>query len=740
MRKVQLLTAIVSLVLVLATLAACSSDQPAASVLPTATPVNFEAIIQQAMQAQQSQQTQTQSMTSEDVAKAVQSAMSMQEGVTQADVAAAIADALKSQPGQLTETDMASAIANALASQQQAGVTQEDVASAIASALGEQTPGLTEAEVAGIVADALQTSQAEIAKSVEEAAKRAAEAAIEAAPVAMTQLRPEDMQAVEIRTGPSYGGTLRLARASDPGSKWDMCEFKAQELLTYSVENFLFGDYNKGPSGTGETTYLPVLGFGTDKLATGSLADRWEVPDPVTYSFHLRPGVKWQNKFPTYGREVTVEELVAEMRRIKDCRWPRHDFLDEVTGDDTDGDGVLDTVTYHTNKPVSFWGYEFAWGPYLIAAPPETIELGTDDPWNQSGTGPWMTVEDGYVSGSKIEFEKNPDWYQTYNVDGREYALPFLDGVVEIIIPQEAARLAALRTGKIDKLRSVRTTDQPSIEESNPDLGKVKPLQDSHIFWMPMNKPPFDDLSVRRAMNMAIDRQVFSDNLFEGDSVEFAFPSSPEWPLHYVPLDQQPESVQEYFEYNSMKAGELLDDAGYPLGADGTRFEIELMIRNTIELELESAQIALGFWDDIGVKVTLDLVDSPLIQSRLFEKQYDFMFNSLVARPNALNDFRAGHQWNRSNLNDPEWHAMWEDVLAATDSDEQIALIKAANTGFLELVPLIQIPAGFGGDYWQPWVQNHNGEHVLAFVDFSSKWVYVWLDQDMREDRTGIRE
>ena len=82
--------------------------------------------------------------------------------------------------------------------------------------------------------------------------------------------------------------------------------------------------------------------------------------------------------------------------------------------------------------------------------------------------------------------------------------MPFLDGIVEIIIPQEAARLAALRTGKIDKLRSVRTTDQASIEESNPDLGKVKPLQDAHIFWMPMNKPPFDDLIVRRAMNLAV--------------------------------------------------------------------------------------------------------------------------------------------------------------------------------------------------------------------------------------------
>ena len=729
MRRMYLTAAMATMALALvASLAACSGSEQV--IPPTPTPINVGAIIEQALQSQ------TQGASSAEVASAVQAAMSTMEGASQDDMAAAIAEALKAQPEQLTEADMAAAIANALASQPQTGVTPADMADALA----QQAPGLTEAEVAAIVADALKSSQEEIAKTVEDAARRAADAAVASAPVSMTQLRPEDVRTVEIRTGPSYGGTLRLARATDPGAKWDMCEFRAQEMLTYSVENFLFGDYNKGPSGTGETTYLPVLGFGTDKLATGSMADYWEVPDPLTYQFHLRPGIKWQDKFPTFGRPVEIEEMVTEMNRIKDCRWPRHDFIDTITGDDTNDDGQLDSVTYHTNKPVSFWGYEFAWGPYLIVAPPETIELGTDDPWNQSGTGPWMTVEGGYVPGSTITFEKNPDWYQTYEVDGSEYALPFMDGIVEIIIPQEATRLAALRTGKIDKLRSVRTVNQPAIEKSNPDLGKVQPIQDAHIFWMPMNKPPFDDLKVRQAMNMAIERSIFTEKLFQNEAVLFAFPSSPEWPLHYVPLDQQPASVQAYFEYNTEMAGQLLDQAGFPLDSDGTRFEIDLMISNANELELEAAQIALGMWEDIGVMVTLDLVDSPLIQSRLFEKQYDFMANPLVARPNALNDFRAGHQWNRSNLNDPTWHALWEDVLAATQSDDQINKIKTANSAFLELTPIVQVPAGFGGDYWQPWVQNHNGEHVLAFVDFSSKWAYVWLDRDMRADRTGFKD
>jgi ABC-type transport system substrate-binding protein len=550
----------------------------------------------------------------------------------------------------------------------------------------------------------------------------------------------ETTKVVETTGGPEYGGSLRVVLEADPGSKWSMCEFKAQSMLAYPVENFLMGDYHKGPSGDGSTTFQPRLGIGTDKLAIGALADSWEVPDALTYSFHLREGIKWQPKFPTDGRAVNVDELVAEAIRIWDCRFPRHDFVDDITGDDTDGDGVNDTLTFHTNMPISFWGYEFAWGPYFIYAPPETVAAGLDNPDNQSGTGPWMVKDGGYTAGSTIEFEKNPDYWQSYSYEGTEYQLPFLDGVTEVIIPQEATRLAAIRTGQVDHLMRVRTSDRPVLEKSNPELGRALALEDSFGYFMPMNKPPFDDIRVRKAMSMAIDRQVYTDALHDGNAVVLSFPLQPEWPLHYEGLDVQPESVQEGFAYNPAGAEALLDEAGLTRDGDGVRFEIEMLIRNSNQMELEAAEISIGFWDDIGVEVTLEIVDGPIHQSRLFEKQFDFFANNVTGRPNALNDFRAGHQWNRSNLNDTDWHESWDDVLVATDSALQAQLIKESATGYLELFPSVHTPAGLGGDYWQPWLKNHNGERVLGFVDYSSKWMYVWVDRDMRERETGFAD
>ena len=128
-----------------------------------------------------------------------------------------------------------------------AAIAAQAAQQAVQQAQAAQPAGETSEDVAKAVQAALKAQEAQIAKTVEEAAMKAAEAAVEAAPVAMTQLRPEDVKTVEIRTGPSYGGTLRIPRASDPGSKWDMCEFKNQEMLTYSVENFLFGRLRQRP-------------------------------------------------------------------------------------------------------------------------------------------------------------------------------------------------------------------------------------------------------------------------------------------------------------------------------------------------------------------------------------------------------------------------------------------------------------------------------------------------------------
>ena len=379
MSRLKLIVAAVSLAAALALAVACSSSEPTG-----ATAEDIQAAMDAAVQKAAAQQQQP-GVTQEDMAAAIAQAMASQEqGASAADVAAAVQSAMAAQPG-VTQADVANAIASALAENQTD--TEQQVADAIAQALRQQTPGLTEAEVSEAIARALAERPGVTQEDIQMAVQAAVAEAVVQEVAVPTLLKEGEGQTVDITTKPAYGGQLRLALHSDPGGEWDMCQFKAQHMQTHVVENFLLGDYNLGPSGEGLTTFQPRLGIGTDKLAVGALAESWEVPDPLTYSFRLRTGIRWQDKHPTFGRPVTAEEIATEINRIKECRWPRHDFLDDVTADDTDGDGVADTITHHTNQPISFWGYEFAWGPYFMSAPPESVEAGLDDPWNQSGTG-----------------------------------------------------------------------------------------------------------------------------------------------------------------------------------------------------------------------------------------------------------------------------------------------------------------------------------------------------------------
>ncbi len=542
----------------------------------------------------------------------------------------------------------------------------------------------------------------------------------------------------EKRTGPTYGGVLRIATGSDQGGTNDLCVVKGQRSTGFYGQNLLIYDWARGAGGSGENDFFMRMGAGSDTFDTGAVADRWDVPNPLQYRFHIREGLQWQNKNPTFGRKVTTEDVEGEMNRILECRWPRHDFTDKITADDTDGDGMADSVSFHTNMPIAFWAYEYAHGPYFKVIPPESVEAGLDDYRNFSGTGPFMVEE--YVPASHYSYVRNPDFYLTWTEEGKEYQIPFIDKVIDIIIPTEATRVAALRTGKIDSLESVRPAQIEGLAKTHPDLPRTGPLERPFAWYMPMNKPPFDDVRVRRAMNMAIDRQVFIDALLGGEGEILSYPFGPEQAAFFEPLENMPDDVQEYFMYDSAKADALLDEAGLTKDADGTRFEIEVMVSANSEALIEATEIAIGMWEAVGVKVTMDLEEATAWRSRLFANEYDFSATVAAPADNTLNNFRAGHQWNQSNMNDPEFLAMWEETLGTTDSAELVKNQKATARKFLELAPGIIMPAGHGADYWQPWLKGYAGQRATGHYEQGQRWAYIWLDKDLRYESTGFKD
>src|SRR5262249_6446913 len=134
-------------------------------------------------------------------------------------------------------------------------------------------------------------------------------------------------------------------------------------------------------------------------------------------------------------------------------------------------------------------------------------------------------------------------------------------------IKDEATFLAALRTGKLDLLESIRWSAVEELKKSAPKLQWSRGLATGGTFLaMRTDTKPFDDVRVRRALNMALNKQEILSSFYIGEGVLLGYPQHPDYIGYFEPLEQMPDSVKELYTYNPQKAKALLAEAGYPNG------------------------------------------------------------------------------------------------------------------------------------------------------------------------------
>src|SRR5215831_3098995 len=221
----------------------------------------------------------------------------------------------------------------------------------------------------------------------------------------------------------------------------------------------------------------------------------------IALTFHLHQGVKWHDGKPFTAADVkcTWDALTgktAEKFRVNPRKsWYRN--LDEIT---TNGDRE---ITFHLKRPQ----------PYLIAllasgqSPVYPCHVSLREMHSHPiGTGPFKFVE--YKPNEHIRVVRNPDYWKPGH--------PYLDGVETTIIPSVSTRLMAFVAGKFD-------FTQPTIPQLTDVLAQAPQahcdvVMDNNSRDLLINraKPPFDNLELRRAMALGLDRQAFIDILAEG--------------------------------------------------------------------------------------------------------------------------------------------------------------------------------------------------------------------------------
>ena len=339
----------------------------------------------------------------------------------------------------------------------------------------------------------------------------------------------------------------------------------------------------------------------------GALAESWETPDPTTIIAHIRQGVHWHDKAPMNGRELTASDVEFNYHRLYGLgsgfteagsfNAGIEKIVESVTATDAS------TVVFKlTNPDINALQKIFDWWTSVIY-PPEVIKQhGHIKDWRTLvGTGP-MELTD-VVEGASLKWTRVPD-YWGFDEKFPDNRLPYVDEINALYMSDPAARLAALRSGKVDMLGTVgdsqvRSIDQmKSLDQTNPEINTWGYQFRSEHAFAPNNisKPPFNDIRVRRAMQMALDLETISATYFSGlaDPTPQGFLNNAKVGIG-TPFEEWPEEIKPYYRYDPEGAKQLLAEAGYP---DGFSTRLDYLNR----FDLNYVELAANYWREIAWK------------------------------------------------------------------------------------------------------------------------------------------
>lgn len=338
---------------------------------------------------------------------------------------------------------------------------------------------------------------------------------------------PSASQGAQTSSEPVAGGTLKFGADSEP-TGFD--PHTISEEASLRVINQL---------------YETLVSRDEEMNFYGMLAESWETPDAQTYIFHLRQGVKFHS-----GRAMTADDVVYSYERV----LGRTDAGDiGALGNKGSYYGGIDTVTAVDASTVKFTLKEpnaaflsNLTSKYGAIVDKDVIAKDGDLMRADGGTGPFMLGEwkpDNYVTLTKFA-----DYWDTGRVK--------LDGITYYLIGDEAARLAALRTGEIDIANLSATSVTAAEKESSL---QVLSYQTNNYIAVGCNlsTAALQDKNVRQAISYAMDRQGLINVVFNGQAVVCSMmpPAMGHWSKDVSSMD--------LYKTNIAKAQELMKAAGY---------------------------------------------------------------------------------------------------------------------------------------------------------------------------------
>ena len=438
---------------------------------------------------------------------------------------------------------------------------------------------------------------------------------------------------------PKRGGTLTL-RLWDPPHFDPMLQvaYKTHIPLTFTHSRLV--RYKAGPGVVPGT--MPI---------EGDLAESWSQPNETTYVFKLRRGVRWQNKPPVNGRELTAEDVKYTVERFLTVPGNAYAYMlrsvEKVEAVDKY------TVKFSLKEPYA-WFLDILANPMAVAiVARECVDKFGDLKKAEAcvGTGPWML--ESYRPNVSLTWMRNPTYFQQ--------GLPYIERIEGFVDEDPASRTAAFIAGKYDigyefpggVLRTDWVQIKDTLKQKRPGL-RVEEYVNKVYYHISMrtDRPLFGDVRVRQAMSLAIDRKGIVDATMEGGGmwngpVPAAFK---DWAL---PVDKLGEGAK-WYQYNPAEAKRMLAAAGHPNGFPAS----VCFTTYGSTLVTDQMQLILKNLKDIGIDAKLDQKEYGAyastclvgkLESMAFGPQTPFLEPDNI----LFGYYTPGEPKNQSHMNDP---------------------------------------------------------------------------------------
>lgn len=303
------------------------------------------------------------------------------------------------------------------------------------------------------------------------------------------------------------------------------------------------------------------------------LAERYEISDDqLSYTFHLRKGVKFHNS----DKEVTAYDVKYSIERIieHEVRKAHFELLKEIETPDEH------TVIFHMEKPFAPFLTYLAY-PMNAIVNRETVEAnGGSLDQADAGSGPFQLVE--WKKDQHLILEKNPSYYE----EGK----PYLDRIVFKPIPDETARTTAIRNKEVDLILETSAKEAKILENSAGVVVKSVPGTFWEYIGLNTASPKLSDSRVRQAIAHAVDREALNKVVKLGRATVLEGGNIP--PSHWANPD-----LHIYSQRDVDKAKQLLAEAGVE------KLKLTLKAGSDFQYQVDAAQMIKQQLADIGIEV-----------------------------------------------------------------------------------------------------------------------------------------